>query len=75
MSTFDTNLAKRMKVTMGSELEPEMITPNTAGQEELSEYDDVFPLTRQFRQTNMRSERGRGPGSISIRHKRDEDQE
>lgn len=75
MSTLDDNLAKRMRVTRDSELEPELITPQTAGQEELGEYDDMFPLVRQSKQTNMRSTRGRGPGSLSIRHKRDEDQE
>ena len=38
---------------MGSELEPEQVTPNTAGEEEIPEYDRNFPLTLQFRQSNM----------------------
>jgi hypothetical protein len=31
------NFERRLKETMGSELDPEMVTPNTAGSEELSE--------------------------------------
>jgi len=52
----NSNFEKRLKETMDSELEPEMITPNTAGSEEL-DYDDAFPLIRQFRQGNMRPNR------------------
>jgi len=40
---------------MNSELEPEQITPNTAGAEELTSYEEVFPLVKEFNQTNMRS--------------------
>jgi hypothetical protein len=50
-----TQFERRLKQTMGSELEPEMITPNTAGAEELTAYVENFPLVEQFRQTNMKS--------------------
>lgn len=49
------NFERRLKETMDSELEPEMITPHTGGVEELTPYEDIFPLTREFNQTNMRS--------------------
>lgn len=49
------NFGRRLSETMGSELEPEQVTPNSAGAEELTEYEEVFPLTRQFNQTNMRT--------------------
>ena len=60
-STFDRNLKARMNVTMDSELEPELVTPMSAGAEELVEYEEIFPLTKQFGQTNMRSPK-RGTG-------------
>ena len=50
------NFEDRLAETTQSELDPEMITPNTAGSEEL-DYDDAFPLIRQFKQTNMRPNR------------------
>lgn len=53
------NFERRLRETMDSELEPEMVTPNTAGSEEL-DYDSNFPLIDQFRQTNMRPARRRG---------------
>jgi hypothetical protein len=49
------NFERRLKETMGSELEPEMVTPNTGGPEELTDYVPTFPLVKQFNQTNMRS--------------------
>jgi hypothetical protein len=49
------NFERRLKTTMGSELEPEMVTPNTAGYEELTPYEENFPLVKEFNQTNMRS--------------------
>jgi hypothetical protein len=52
------NFTERLRRTSGSELEPEQVTPNTAGAEELPEYEEIFPLTRQFRQTNMHGSRG-----------------
>jgi hypothetical protein len=52
-STFDDNLKKRMTECWGSELDPEMVTPNTAGSEEEPYKDEVFPLIKQFRQSNM----------------------
>lgn len=54
-STFDTNLKKRMDECWNSELEPELVSPATAGVEELPYQEDTFPLTRQFRQSNMGS--------------------
>ena len=53
MSTLDDNLKKRMAETWGSELDPEMVTPNTAGSEEEPYKNEVFPLIKQFRQSNM----------------------
>jgi hypothetical protein len=47
------NFERRLKETVGSELEPEMVTPNTAGEEELP-YEETFPIVRQFNQTNMK---------------------
>ena len=49
------NFEKRLRETMDSELDPEMVTPNTGGPEELPSYEENFPLTRQFKQTNMRT--------------------
>jgi hypothetical protein len=46
------NFERRLKQTMDSELDPEQITPNTAGSEELP-YDENFTLIDQFKQTNM----------------------
>lgn len=71
MSTFDTNLEKRMKECRDSQEEPESVTPMTAGAEELPTYEEIFPLTKQFRQTNMRNT-GRRPSSPSGRG-RDQD--
>jgi hypothetical protein len=53
------NFERRLRVTRDSELEPEQVTPNTAGAEELPEYQDTFPLTRQLKQTNMHGRRGK----------------
>ena len=61
MSTFDTNLKKRMAETWGSELDPEMVTPMTAGSEELPDQNETFPLIKQFRQSNM----GERPQSVN----------
>jgi len=47
------NFTRRLKETIGSELEPEQVTPNTAGSEELPSFDEIFPMIRQFNQTNM----------------------
>jgi hypothetical protein len=60
-STFDENLKKRMAECWQSELDPEMVTPNTAGAEEEPYKEEVFTLTRQFRQSNM----GSRPQSIN----------
>jgi hypothetical protein len=53
------NFERRLKETMNSENEPEQITPNTAGAEELPSYEEIFPLTKQFNETNMRGRGGR----------------
>lgn len=49
------NFARRLKQTMDTESDPEMFTPNTAGAEELTSYEENFPLVEEFNQTNMRS--------------------
>jgi hypothetical protein len=46
------NFIRRLRETMDSELESEMITPNTAGCEE-QEGREIFPLVNKFNQTNM----------------------
>ena len=46
------NFIRRLRETMDSELEPEMVTPNTAGCEE-QEGREIFPLVNKFNQTNM----------------------
>ena len=53
------NFERRLRETADSELEPELVSPQTAGAEELSDYEEIFPLPRQFKQTNMKSTRGR----------------
>ena len=62
------NFEKRLRVTMDSELEPEMVTPNTAGCEE-TEGQEIFPLVSFFNQTNMldRPYHGRRHGNTSGR--------
>jgi hypothetical protein len=49
------NFERRLRETMDSELEPEQVTPNTAGAEDLPDYVEKFPLVEQFNQTNMKS--------------------
>jgi hypothetical protein len=56
------NFEDRLKQTQDSELDPEMVTPNTAGEEETPDHEENFPLTKQFRQTNMRGRRGKSAG-------------
>jgi len=65
------NFERRLRETMDSELEPEMVTPNTAGEEELPEYTEVFPLTKQFNQTNFSGRRG-GPSKSQSGRGRDQ---
>lgn len=51
-------------------LDSELISPETAGSEELPEYERNFPIERVFRQTNMGRARGSGRrGSQSGRGK------
>ena len=57
-SHCESNFARRLEETMNSELDPEHVTPQTAGAEELPEYESIFPLTEQFKQTNMHGRRG-----------------
>jgi hypothetical protein len=54
------NFERRLKQTFGSENDPEMVTPNTAGSEELPEFNENFPLIDTFSQTNMRGRPGGG---------------
>ena len=61
-SRKDEEFVRRLKETMNTETEPEMVTPNTAGAEEL---DYEFPLIDQFRQTNMRPSKGKRKTSQS----------
>jgi hypothetical protein len=49
------NFERRLKETMGTEQEAEVFTPQTGGQEELTPYEEIFPLVKKFNQTNMRS--------------------
>lgn len=72
MSSFDDNLAKRMRQTMGSELEPELVTPETAGSEEFPDGLECLPIENKFKQTNMRGGRITRRGSTSGRG-RDQD--
>lgn len=65
------NFERRLRETMGTESDPEMFTPNTAGAEEFPEGEECFPLVKQFNQTNMRARGGRR-GSTSGRG-RDQD--
>jgi hypothetical protein len=57
--TKDDNFTRRLKETWGSELEPELVSPVTAGAEELPQYEDTFPLTKQFKRTS-------GTGTMSV---------
>lgn len=50
------NFERRLRETMDSELEPELVTPTGAGAEEI-DYTEKFPLVEQFKQTNMRPNR------------------
>lgn len=63
------NFERRLRQTMNTESDPEQFTPNTAGAEELPEYEENFPLTKQFNQTNMRGRGGTKRGSQSQRGK------
>lgn len=66
------NFTGRLADTINSELDPEQVTPNSAGAEELPEYESIFPLTRQFCQTNFRGSVGRGrTGSDDQRQSKD----
>lgn len=51
-STKEDNFERRLRTTWDSELDPEMVTPNTAGCEE-QEGREIFPLVNKFNQTNM----------------------
>jgi len=74
-STKEDKFTDRLRTTWDSELEPEMVTPNTAGCEE-QEGRDIFPLVNKFNQTNMldRPHHGRrGPTSSTSGRGRDQD--
>jgi hypothetical protein len=66
------NFERRLRETMDTESDPEQITPNTAGAEELP-YEENFPLVKQFNQTNMRPGGRRKGGGQSQRGKDDQD--
>jgi len=38
---------------MDSELDPEMVSPQTCGEEELDYVPEKFPIVKEFNQTNM----------------------
>lgn len=57
------NFERRLKETFDSELEPECYTPNSAAAEEMPDREEVFPLVKQFNQTN-----GRGRNSPRVGH-------
>ena len=65
------NFGRRLNECLHSELEPEQATPNTAGAEELPEYEEIFPLTRQFRQTNFHGTNSGRRGSDDQRQSKD----
>jgi hypothetical protein len=56
------NFTRRLKETIGSELEPELVTPNTAAEEEMPDRAEVIPLLNQFKQTNGRGRNSRSRG-------------
>jgi hypothetical protein len=66
------NFERRLKETMNSELEPEMVTPMTTGQEELDYADEKYPIVKQFNQTNM-FPGGRKPRNSQSQMGRDND--
>ena len=51
-STKEDNFTRRLRETMGTETDPEMYTPQTAGCEE-TEGKENFPIVEEFDQTNM----------------------
>jgi len=51
------NFEKRLKETMDSELEPELVTPNSAASEEMPFLEEKFPLVKQFNQSNFSGRR------------------
>jgi hypothetical protein len=63
------NFEERLAETTQSELEPEFVSPVTAGAEEL-DYD--FPLIDQFKQTNMRPNNRGVRGQSRLGGKQDE---
>ena len=61
------NFERRLRETMDSESEPEQVTPNTAALEEMPDREEVFPLVKQFNQTNGRGRNSGRSGSASGR--------
>lgn len=66
------NFERRLRETMDSELEPEQVTPNSAACEEMPDREEVFPLVKQFNQTNGR---GRNSGRMGHQSGRGRDQD
>ena len=50
--TKDDAFSRRLKECMDSTLDPEMATPMTGGVEELPQYEETFPLTKQFKRSS-----------------------
>jgi hypothetical protein len=46
------NFERRLRQTMNTESDPEVVSPQTAAIEELP-YEDVFPAVNNLNQTNM----------------------
>lgn len=61
------NFERRLRETRDSELEPEMVTPNTAAYEEMVDREEVFPLVKQMNQTNGRGRNSGRTGNQSGR--------
>lgn len=66
------NFVRRLRETLDSELEPEFYTPHTAAYEEMPDREEVFPLVKQFNQTNGR---GRNSGRVGHQSGRGRDQD
>ena len=71
-SRKDEAFDRQIRKNRGTALRSEMVTPETAGQEELTSYTEVFPLEDNFGETNMRSTRGGRHGSNTSGRGRDQ---
>ena len=71
-SRKDEAFGRQIRKNSGTALRSEMVSPETAGQEELTSYTEVFPLEDNFGETNMRSTRGGRHGSTNSGRGRDQ---